>query len=288
MKRSALIFGLVFAALALVASPANARGKPVVAALQVGLQAKGFYRAGTIDGLWGPQTEQAVRRLQRATRLPADGRPGPLTRRALGRHGRPGYGSRILRAGHVGWDVSQVQFLLAWHGFPSGAFDGAFGPRTETAVRRFQAFARLAVDGVTGPATLAALRRRPLPRSPIRLGLPVRTQPTDRFGPRGNRFHTGVDFPASAGVRIRAAARGRVVQAGWDAGGYGNLVIVRHRLGTQTWYAHLGRVRVARGARVTTRTRLGTVGSTGTATGPHLHFEVRVRGAAVNPLPAFR
>lgn len=288
MKRSALIFSLVLAALALVASPANARGKPRVAALQIGLQAKGFYRAGTIDGLWGLQTEQAVRQLQRATRLPADGRPGPLTRRALARHGRHAYGSRTLRAGHVGWDVSQVQFLLAWHGFPSGALDGAFGPRTEAAVRGFQAFARLAADGVTGPATLAALRRRPLPRSPIRLGLPVRTHPTDRFGPRGNRFHTGVDFPASAGVPVRAAAGGRVVQAGWDAGGYGNLVVVRHRLGTETWYAHLARVRVARGARVTARTHLGTVGSTGTATGPHLHFEVRVRGAAVNPLPAFR
>jgi murein DD-endopeptidase MepM/ murein hydrolase activator NlpD len=79
-----------------------------------------------------------------------------------------------------------------------------------------------------------------------------------------------------------------VTFAGWDAGGYGNLVVVRHRPGVRTFYAHLSRVAVRRGARVGAGQRVGTVGATGLATGPHLHLELRIRGAAVNPLPAFR
>jgi murein DD-endopeptidase MepM/ murein hydrolase activator NlpD len=286
MKSGVLTLTLLVLVSALAAGPAAAAGKSRVAALQIGLDAKGLY-GGTIDGLWGPATERAVRRLQRRAGLAVDGIAGKQTRRALGRYGRHAYGSRLLRGSRVGWDVSQVQFRLAWRGFPSGTLDGAFGPRTEAAVRRFQRFAGLAPDGVAGPATYAALRR-PIPRSPIALRRPVAATPTDGFGPRGNRFHTGLDFPASHGATVRAGARGRVVRAGWDGGGYGNLVVVRHRLGSKTWYAHLARVTVRRGARVAAGGRLGTVGATGYATGPHLHFEVRVRGAAVNPLPALR
>jgi murein DD-endopeptidase MepM/ murein hydrolase activator NlpD len=286
MKSSILTLTLLVLACVLAAGPAAAAGKPRVAALQVGLDAKGLY-GGSIDGLWGPQTERAVRRPQRRTGLAVDGVAGRQTRRALGRHGRHGYGSRALQGEHVGWDVSQVQFRLAWRGFPSGTLDGAFGPRTEAAVRGFQHFAGLPADGVTGPATYAALRGA-IPRSPIALRRPVAGAPTDRFGPRGNRFHTGLDFPASHGTTVRAAARGRVVRAGWDAGGYGNLVVVQHRHGAETWYAHLARLTVRGGGRVSAGGRIGTVGATGSATGPHLHFEVRVRGAAVNPLPALR
>jgi murein DD-endopeptidase MepM/ murein hydrolase activator NlpD len=204
---------------------------------------------------------------------------------ARGRYGRHDYGSRVLRPGHVGWDVSQLQFRLAWHGFPSGSLDGAFGPRTAAAVGRFQRWARLAVDGAPGPATYAALRG-PLPRSPIALAWPIGGAPTDRFGPRGDRFHTGLDFPAPARTSVRAAGRGRVVFAGWDNGGYGNLVVVLHRHRVATWYAHLRAITVARGRRVSARTRIGTVGATGSASGPHLHFEMRLRGAAFDPLTA--
>ena len=77
-----------------------------------------------------------------------------------------------------------------------------------------------------------------------------------------------------------------MIKAGWDDGGYGNLVIVRHRLGATTWYAHLSSITVSRGASVVAGTRIGSVGSTGYATGPHLHFELRVRGAAIDPLSA--
>jgi murein DD-endopeptidase MepM/ murein hydrolase activator NlpD len=110
----------------------------------------------------------------------------------------------------------------------------------------------------------------------------------DRFGPRGSRFHTGLDFPAGHGVRVHAASGGRVVVARWHSGGYGNLVVVLHRHGRTTWYAHLSRIGVRPGAWISRGSALGRVGATGAATGPHLHLELRVRGAAVNPLPAFR
>jgi murein DD-endopeptidase MepM/ murein hydrolase activator NlpD len=77
-----------------------------------------------------------------------------------------------------------------------------------------------------------------------------------------------------------------VAYAGWLPGGWGLLVAVAHRDGTRTLYAHLSRVEVRVGERVQAGWQVGRVGATGHASGPHLHFEVRVRGAAVDPLPA--
>ena len=285
--RGRMLVALAACAGALVASgAADAMGGSRTAALQIGLQAKGLY-GGTIDGFWGPGTERGVRMLQRRAGITVDGVVGPATRRALDRYGRPGLGSRLLSPGRVGWDVSRVQFLLAWHGFPSGTFDGAFGERTHGAVQRFQRFARLYPDGVVGAATIRALQG-PIPRSPYAFSQPISAPIGDRFGPRGNRFHTGLDFPAPYGATVRAARAGRVVSAAWDSGGYGYLVVIRHGLGVQTWYAHLAGMRVSRGQPVAAGARIGTVGATGHATGPHLHWEVRRRGAALNPLPTLR
>jgi murein DD-endopeptidase MepM/ murein hydrolase activator NlpD len=180
--------------------------------------------------------------------------------------------------------VAALQFRLAWHGFPSGTFDGGYGAHVEAAVIGFQRWAHLPADGVAGPATLSALRRQPIPRSPLRLQRPVSARLGDVFGPRGNRFHTGVDFEAGRGDPIHAAGAGRVIFAGYNAGGYGRLVVIRHARGVTTWYAHLSRFAVHRGERVRAGQLVGRVGATGNATGPHLHFEVRLRGAAVNPL----
>lgn len=276
---------VVAAALALPAA-AEAMGKPRVAGLQVALRERGLY-GGTIDGIKGPRTTAAVRRFQRRAGLAVDGILGPRTRAALGRFARRKLGSRLLRRGRVGWDVAALQFTLAWHGFPSGTIDGWFGPRTDSALRRYQRWRRIFPDGVAGPVTLRTLRVRP-PRSPIRFGYPIRAPVTDRFGPRGNRFHTGIDFPAHFGAGVHAARSGRVRRAGWDAGGYGYLVVLRHGRGTRSFYAHLSRISVRVGQRVHAGRRIGAVGATGHATGPHLHFEVRRRGAAVDPLPALR
>jgi peptidoglycan hydrolase-like protein with peptidoglycan-binding domain len=275
----------VLSALALcAAAPPAAAQSARTAALQAGLRAVGLYD-GTIDGLTGPATRRAVIRFQRRHRLAVDGIAGPATRRALGRRGRPGWGSRALHRGQRGWDVAVLQFKLAQHGFPSGSVDGGFGSHLDAALRRFQRWSGLSGDGIAGPATLAALRR-PAPSTALRFLSPVPVAPTDRFGPRGARFHSGVDFPLPSGARIGAAGRGCVSFAGYDGGGYGNLVVIRHRLGVTTWYAHLSRITVRPGECLGAGVRIGLAGATGTATGPHLHFEVRLRGAVIDPLRA--
>jgi murein DD-endopeptidase MepM/ murein hydrolase activator NlpD len=89
------------------------------------------------------------------------------------------------------------------------------------------------------------------------------------------------------GTPVGAAGVGTVTFAGWNTGGYGNLVVVQHRLGYQSWYAHLSRFAVSSGSRVAGGVRIGYVGSTGHSTGPHLHFEVRLNGVPTNPAPLF-
>jgi murein DD-endopeptidase MepM/ murein hydrolase activator NlpD len=255
-----------------------------LAALQVALQARGIY-AGSIDGVKGPATTNAIRRFQRRNGLAADGVPGPRTRRALGRYGRHVLGSRPLTEGAVGWDVAALQFLLAWHGFPSSTIDGGLGEHTERALRRFQRWSGLEPDGVAGATTYAALRKVPA-SCPIALAWPLAAPIGDRFGTRGNRFHAGIDLVAAQGTPVGAAAAGRVVFAGFLAGGWGNLVVVAHTNGVRTMYAHLASVAVHVKQVVGAGTRLGTVGATGHASGPHLHFEVRLRGAAIDPATA--
>jgi len=76
---------------------------------------------------------------------------------------------------------------------------------------------------------------------------PVRARVADGFGPRGDRFHGGLDFPAARGTLVRAAARGLVVVARRHSGGFGKLVVVRHRRGRTSWYAHLSRIGVPTG-----------------------------------------
>ena len=263
-----------------------ARGSANIAALQVALRAQRLY-AGSVDGVDGPGTAAAVRRLQRHSGLEVDAVAGPMTLRKLGRRGRPAVGSRTVGPGDRGWDVAALQFLLAWRGFPSGAIDGGFGEHTEAALVRYQRWARLPADGRAGPATLRSVELAP-PRAPARLSFPAAAALGDRFGPRGDRFHSGIDLLAAAAAPVGAAGAGTVRFAGWDSGGYGNLVVIDHANGVSSWYAHLSRIDVTAGTRVTTATQVGLVGATGNATGPHLHFEVRLRGAVTDPLAALR
>src|SRR5215212_3711449 len=158
---------------------AHGVGAADVAALQVTLKARGLY-VGPVDGAFGPGTVTAVRRFQARRGLAADGLLGRRTREALG---RAPLGRRILRTGTSGWDVASLQFLLAWHGFPSGRLDGSFGADTDAALRKFQRWAGVHVDGRAGAATLAALRSAP-PRSPIPLAAPCGPAATEDFGPR--------------------------------------------------------------------------------------------------------
>src|SRR5918998_6686305 len=141
------------------AQPAGAFTNPQIPGLQVALKARGHYR-GAIDGIAGPMTAAAIRDFQRAAGLEVDGLPGPRTRRALGRLGRPLFGRRTLAQGAIGWDVSVLQFLLGWHGLKPPHVNGNFGRGTHAAVIRFQRRMRLQPDGGVGPATSAALLNR--------------------------------------------------------------------------------------------------------------------------------
>ncbi len=119
----------------------------------------------------------------------------------------------------------------------------------------------------------------------MRFFRPVPGPTGDGFGFVSGRRHTGIDFPAPHGTRIGAAGRGTTVFAGRNTGGYGNLVVIRHRLGFSTWYAHLSRITTWPGEAVVGGTRIGYVGSTGRSTGPHLHFEVRRYDVPIDPRP---
>jgi hypothetical protein len=278
--RAILALPVVLAAA--VVTPQAAASDPAVAALQVGLHSRGLYK-GPIDGISGPGTAAAIRRLQKRARITVDGVVGPQTKRALGRFARHPLGTRALDRGKTGWDVASLQFRLAEHGFPSGPFDGIFGPRIDAALRRFQGWAGIESDGVAGKATVRALSGSP-PAIPLPLAWPMSAPVLgDPFGPRGNQWHSGIDLPAPMGAPVYAARSGQVVWAGWRDGGWGFLVTVAHGRGERTMYAHLSRIDVRVGVRIGQGVRVGLVGASGHATGPHLHFEVRVRNAAVDP-----
>jgi murein DD-endopeptidase MepM/ murein hydrolase activator NlpD len=123
-----------------------------------------------------------------------------------------------------------------------------------------------------------------------RLSMPVQGKLTDGYGWRNHPvykrrlFHSGIDIAAPRGTAITAAQSGTVIFAGWLQG-YGRLVVIKHPNGYSTRYGHCSSVRVSRGQNVRKGQVIGGVGATGTATGNHLHFEVRRNGKLLNPLP---
>ena len=279
-----------------IAVPARAEASPAnVAALQAALKSMHLYR-GFVDGIKGPLTRRGVTAFQRRRGMAADGIAGPRTRRALGWRGRPPLGSRVMRIGNRGWDVAALQFLLQRAGHGPGRADGLFGPLTRGAVRRAQKGAGIAVDGLAGPATIRSLRSgggeatgqpASYPSGPVSFLRPVPGPIGDGFGAArgGGRTHDGLDFPVPYGTRVGAAGRGTTIYAAYNYGGYGNLVVIQHRLGYTTWYAHLSEITSWVGEQVVGGTRIGYVGSTGYSTGPHLHFEVRRYDTPVDPVP---
>lgn len=97
------------------------------------------------------------------------------------------------------------------------------------------------------------------------------------------KFHEGMDFSANVGTPVYVTGNGKVTQAGWD-GLYGNSITIDHGFGYVTRYAHLSKIKVRRGQKVIRGEVIGEVGSTGKSTGPHLHYEVHVKGKVVNPV----
>lgn len=122
-------------------------------------------------------------------------------------------------------------------------------------------------------------------RTPSSAGLiwPVSGTLTSGFGYRWGRMHEGIDIAVPSGTPVAAAASGTVIWAGWQ-GGYGNLVVIDHGGGIATAYGHNTSVTVSVGQQVGQGSIIAYSGSTGRSTGPHVHFEVRVNGSAVDPM----
>jgi murein DD-endopeptidase MepM/ murein hydrolase activator NlpD len=122
---------------------------------------------------------------------------------------------------------------------------------------------------------------------------PVKTSVsfTSGFGARadpfhaGAAFHPGIDLAGAYGTPIYATADGTVLRSGWNNGGYGNMVELDHGRGIVTRYGHMSAVLVQAGEHVTRGQQIGRMGSTGRSTGNHLHYEVRIDGRPVNPIP---
>lgn len=116
-------------------------------------------------------------------------------------------------------------------------------------------------------------------------GIPVRGsyRMTSGFGMRWGRLHAGTDFAGPYGTPITATADGVVTHADWLSG-YGRLIKIQHEFGIETRYAHLARIRVKKGQRVSKGERIGDMGNSGRSTGTHLHYEVRVGKNPVNPM----
>ncbi len=152
--------------------------------------------------------------------------------------------------------------------------DGSIDPRFERlglSLARMSALER-ALDGV--PQVVPAADQR------ITSAFGYRRDPFNGSG----AMHNGIDFKGAHGSSIFAAATGEVTFAGWK-GGYGRTVEITHPNGIMTRYAHLSRIDVAVGQPIEAGATLGGLGSSGRSTGPHLHFEVRINGRAVNPRP---
>jgi murein DD-endopeptidase MepM/ murein hydrolase activator NlpD len=122
---------------------------------------------------------------------------------------------------------------------------------------------------------------------------PVKTNVafTSGFGVRSDPFnsgaamHPGIDLAGTYGTPIYATADGVVLRAGWNSGGYGNMVEIDHGRGIITRYGHMSAVLVRAGDKISRGTQVGRMGSTGRSTGNHLHYEVRIDGRPVNPIP---
>ncbi len=119
----------------------------------------------------------------------------------------------------------------------------------------------------------------------VSLSWPLPSVPVSLFGPREKGVHRGIDLPVPEGTPVEAAASGRVVYSGQGMSGYGNVVVIKHGEDWSTVYAHNRSNRVRDGEEVAAGQVIAESGATGRVTGPHLHFEVRRRGVAVDPLP---
>lgn len=145
----------------------------------------------------------------------------------------------------------------------------------------------LRANGVLGQLDTLNLYRIAAESAPFAMPVKGSFRYTSGFGPRWGRMHNGSDFAAAHGSPIYSTADGVVTHAGWLSG-YGRLIKIQHEFGIETRYAHLSRIRVEVGQRVSRGDRIGDMGNSGRSTGTHLHYEVRHSGRPVNPMSYIR
>ena len=163
--------------------------------------------------------------------------------------------------------------------------------RIEEEIRRREEERRRREEEARRRAIEEERRRHEAEHGPFELvAWPADGEKTSGFGPRVHpifgsvRQHNGIDLDGDTGDRVRAARSGEVILAG-ERGGFGNTIVIYHGLGYSTLYGHLSRIEVSEGQNVESGDRIGAIGSTGWSTGPHLHFELRIDGRAVDPTP---
>lgn len=174
---------------------------------------------------------------------------------------------------------------------PSTTTSTTAAPTTTTTRPGSTTTQRSGTSSTTAPPPTTTTTRPPTTtttrRAGVSLAWPTAGTVTSLFGPRWGRLHAGIDIGAPTGTAIVAADGGTVFFAG-EMGGYGNLTLIDHGNGIVTAYAHQSGFAASEGGRVSRGQTIGYVGNTGHSTGPHLHFEVRVSGTAVDPMPYLR
>ena len=164
----------------------------------------------------------------------------------------------------------------------------------EALIRQKQAEEAARQQAARRAALLSGQEPPPIVGAPSALIWPVSGPITSPFGMRTNpvsgRFlmHTGIDIGANMGTTVTSPADGRVISAGWNDGGYGNMIIIDNGGSMSTLFAHLSQIFVTTDQEVKRGQAIGAVGSTGESTGPHLHFEVRIDGKPVDPMSYLR
>lgn len=169
---------------------------------------------------------------------------------------------------------------VSWHGGTGRVLAAEFvnRGRTHTALWYEGADGRGAYFGLDGQNRRRAFLASPLEFSRVTSGFAMRMHPILNTW----RQHRGIDYGAPTGTPVRTVGHGVVTFSGWQ-NGYGNVVEIEHAQGKSTLYAHLSRIDVKRGQKVEQGATIGAVGATGWATGPHLHFEFKVKGEQVDP-----
>ena len=185
----------------------------------------------------------------------------------------------IVRRGDTVWGIAER------YGTTIAAVARANGLADPSRIRIGQ---RLVIPSAHGPVEISDGPSVGLRPSPALRGTwiwPVEGQISSAFGRRWQRAHTGVDIVAPRGARIYASAAGRVTYAAASGTGYGTMVVIEHDSAVATLYAHNSRNLVREGQWVKQGAPIATVGETGHATGPHVHFEIRVNDVPQDPVP---